>query len=399
MAYEETTTTSFGSKLKNSIAGLGTGLLLIIGSPVLLFWNESNFVDAQKALVEFGKSMVSISDLTKVDSAASGKPIYIRGEAAAGAPITDFELAITAKAIKIDRSVQMFQWKENKTEKEEKQIGGSTVTKTTYTYTQEWSSSFIDSSKFNQNAVLDYYNTNKVRPVNPAAIGLKSDITTAKDVKMGAYNLSEPMVSKISANDPLEATPAMINNLPAGLRSNAKIDKQNVIYIGSNPSSPVVGDQKITLKQAKSPILVSIIGALDVSNVVPFKGGSGSVIARVSIGEVSAQKMQAEQTSENKFIIWLLRLVGFLMMFFGIKMLFKPLVKLAEVLPFLSSIISFGASLIAAIIAIPFCLIVIAIAWIIFRPLVGIILLLVAGGAGYGIYYWKKKKGAILAKV
>ena len=70
-------------------------------------------------------------------------------------------------------------------------------------------------------------------------------------------------------------------------------------------------------------------------------------------------------------------------------MIFKPLVVLADVLPFLGSIMDFGLSLFSGLIAFGFSFITIAIAWIVYRPVVGIILLI--AGASISIYIFSRK--------
>ena len=79
-------------------------------------------------------------------------------------------------------------------------------------------------------------------------------------------------------------------------------------------------------------------------------------------------------------LTWILRLVGFLLMVLGLNMIFKPLAVIADVLPILGSIVGAGTGIIACLLAAILSLLTIAIAWIVYRPLLGIILLAVAVG-------------------
>ena len=56
------------------------------------------------------------------------------------------------------------------------------------------------------------------------------------------------------------------------------------------------------------------------------------------------------------------------MMFFGLSMVLKPLSVLTDVLPFLGDLVEMGSSLVAFLIALPCALVVIAVAWLFFRP-------------------------------
>jgi hypothetical protein len=92
----------------------------------------------------------------------------------------------------------------------------------------------------------------------------------------------------------------------------------------------------------------------------------------------------------NAMLTWLVRLGGFLLMFFGISMVLKPLSVLADVLPILGNIVEMGNGLVAGVIALVCSLVTIAIAWIFYRPVLAIFLLVLAAG---GIFLlWKKRQ-------
>ena len=94
--------------------------------------------------------------------------------------------------------------------------------------------------------------------------------------------------------------------------------------------------------------------------------------------------------SANSFMTWIVRLVGFLLMFFGLSKLLKPLSVLADVLPILGNIVELGTGLVAGVVALVCSLVTIAIAWIFYRPVLAIFLLVLAGA---GIFFlWKKRQ-------
>jgi predicted Kef-type K+ transport protein len=75
---------------------------------------------------------------------------------------------------------------------------------------------------------------------------------------------------------------------------------------------------------------------------------------------------------------WILRLVGAVLMFVGFSMLFRPLSVIADVLPIAGTIVGAGTGLIAFLLTVVLSFSVIAVAWIFYRPLIGIPLILVA---------------------
>ena len=81
---------------------------------------------------------------------------------------------------------------------------------------------------------------------------------------------------------------------------------------------------------------------------------------------------------ENVVRTWLFRGLGFLLMAFGIGLVFNPLAVLADVIPFLGDMLRMGTGLFAAVTAAALSLLTIAVAWLVYRPLLGIGLTLAA---------------------
>ena len=65
-----------------------------------------------------------------------------------------------------------------------------------------------------------------------------------------------------------------------------------------------------------------------------------------------------------------------------------------QVLPFLSNIANMGVNLVCGVLAFVIGLVVIAIAWIVYRPVLGIILLVVAGALIFFLAKKNKEKAA-----
>ena len=88
---------------------------------------------------------------------------------------------------------------------------------------------------------------------------------------------------------------------------------------------------------------------------------------------------------------WILRLVGFFLMFAGFNLLFGPFDTLIRMIPIVGAVIDFGTTLIAGLLAIALSFITIAIGWIFYRPLIGILLLLVGFAAIGGMIFLAMK--------
>ena len=62
MAYTETRTVGYGSRVGNSFKAIGSGFLLFIAGTALLWWNEGRAVKTEKMLDEAGRAYVEMEN-------------------------------------------------------------------------------------------------------------------------------------------------------------------------------------------------------------------------------------------------------------------------------------------------------------------------------------------------
>jgi hypothetical protein len=94
----------------------------------------------------------------------------------------------------------------------------------------------------------------------------------------------------------------------------------------------------------------------------------------------------------NKMLTWILRGGGWLAMFLGLVLVFRPIAVLGDVVPLFGSLLGVGVGLFAFLVSATLSLITIAIAWITVRPLLGIAMLVLAGGAAYWLIKKSRQK-------
>lgn len=160
----------------------------------------------------------------------------------------------------------------------------------------------------------------------------------------------------------------------------------------ASPTAPQVGDVRIKWTYVPETMPISVVSQQTGNTFSPYIAENGYDVDLLQVGTHNKQAMFQQAHDSNTMMTWLLRFLGWLMMFMGIKMILKPLSVLGDVIPFIGSIIEFGAGIIAFIVASVVALVVIAIAWLFYRPVIAIILLAAAGG----LIYWfiKRKKSA-----
>lgn len=364
-SYTEVTSESWFSRIGGAIKGVIFGVVLFIAAFPLLFWNEGRSVKTYKTLKEGGGAVVAAA-AERIDPANEAKLIHVTGKADMSGTLTDPVFGVSAKALKLSRTVEMYQWEEKTEKKTKDKLGGGTETVTTYTYSKEWSGRLIDSSGFKKSSEHQ----------NPGAMPYASAQQVAPEVTLGAYVLSPSLVGKINTYESLPV--GSDTSLPEALKGKVKLSGAGY-YVGADPASPQIGDTRITFKVA-NPTEVSVIAKQTGKTFAPYATKAGGTIELLQAGAHTAAEMIQKAQADNAMMTWVLRFVGFLVMLIGLVMIFKPLSVVADVVPILGSIVGAGMGFIAFLIAAVLSLTTIAIAWIVYRPLLGVILIAVAVG-------------------
>ena len=139
---------------------------------------------------------------------------------------------------------------------------------------------------------------------------------------------------------------------------------------------------------------VTVIEQQTNGTLAPWAASDGETLSFVRDGIVPAAKIFADAQSANSKITWLLRLAGLLVMYFGLKMVLGPIDTLVDVIPILNGIVAMGTSLAAGLVAGACALLTIGVAWVFYRPWLGIPLIAVGVGLLVMVFVKKKKAAA-----
>ena len=438
MAYTETTTTGYGTRVGNSFKAIGSGLLMFVLGTVLLWWNEGRAVKTEKMLDEAGSKYVEMENPNKKDASLEGELICGTAMATTEDSLTDADFGIGAKAISIRRSVEYYQWVEHAQTKKEDKLGGKEVTTTTYTYSKQWVSSPVQSSQFHDPA---YQNKNTVLTT------VEDADQYAENVSFGAYKLPESLIHSISSREAMDLAiaedmlaqfdktaqaayerfygvqkgaavpqqptqqPAPQPTIPDSVRAllsdsalavldslqavndsivksmaNAENKKDlqyvhqagNVLYFGRVPGAPEVGDVRVTFEKVV-PAKVTVMAVVDGDTFKPFKAKNGKRFQTLVMGQKSGDEIIDAEKEANNTWLWILGIVGIMMVIGGLKGIFGFIETILKVVPFIAGIFGWGVGLVCTVLGVVWSLIVIALAWLFYRPLLGISLLVLAG--------------------
>ena len=424
MAYQEQKTTGYGTRVGNSFKAIGTGFILFCIGTALLWWNEGRTVKTEKMLEEVGGAYVEMENPNKKDASLDGELICGTALATTEDSLSDAQFGVGAKAIALHRKVEYYQWVEESSETSEDKLGGKQVTTTTYTYSKKWVSSPIESAEFKDPT---YQNKNTVLTT------VEESEKYAENVKFGAYQLNETQIQQISSREGLNL--AISEDLLKELDKNAQVAYErfygtkktvskaveqpaettvlsdsakavadslkavndsiiknavnkndfeyvhqagNVLYFGRVPGSPEVGDVRVTFEKVV-PAKVTVMAVVDGDSFKAFKAKNGKRFQRLVMGKKSGDEIIDVEKETNNMLLWVFRIFGVLFVIGGLKGIFGFLETILKVVPFIANIFGWGVGVVCTILGLVWSLIIIAIAWLFYRPILGITLLVIAG--------------------
>ena len=386
----EVTSKSWFERLFAGIGGIFTGFILVLVACVALFWNEGRAVKTMLALEEGAGQVISI-DSGSVDAFNEGKLVHVSGSVRLQDlpidPLFD-SLQLTPDTISIIREVEMFQWNQTSKTETQKKVGGGETEVTTYSYEKEWASGRNDSAGFKQALGHD----------NPLPL-VDAEQFVAPTAQIGAFEFDGGDLDLLGTKLKLSPTKQMAVDLSSSLGGQLKtVALGDYVIVGENPAVPVIGDLRISFS-AKQISNASIVGEQRGTSVTPFTTRNGRTIF-LRDGKISdAAAMFADAQGSNTTITWLFRVGGLLAMLIGFRTLFAIVGIMGDLIPFIGNAFRFATGLAAFALTSLLGPIVIAIAWIAYRPLWGFaILALGLASAAMFIALGKKRAAAAQMK-
>lgn len=361
--FTETTRVSWFTRIKNSVVGVLIGLILIVVMVFMLFWNEGRAVQTARSLTEGAGAVVSVSP-DAVDAANEGRLIHVAGPVSTTSRPADPTFGIAVDGVRLVRTVEMYQWKESSKSETTTKVGGGQETVTTYSYAKEWSEAAIDSSSFK---TPDGHS-------NPS-MEIRSERFQVPDAKLGAFTLSERVISGLGGEKKLTLSTDMTETIDAAYSGNKRVTvAENRIYLGFNSTNPAIGDYRISYEVAPLGV-ASVIGAQRGGGFEPYQTVAGDQLLMVADGAVPADKMFADAQSANMVLTWVLRVVGLVLLAIGFSMLLAPLGVVADVIPPLGSLLRMGTGIVGMLLAVVVGFVTIAVAWFWYRPVLSLIII------------------------
>ena len=377
----EVTSRGWLARMKNALAGLLVGLLLVPGSMVLLGWNEYRAVKEAKAWKEGQGAVLPDVEAGIVDPDNENRLVHVVGNAQSRQSLSDPDFDLTVDCLRLRRDVQMYQWCEETKSKTRKKLGGGEETVTEYSYEMRWAPGRRESSEFKE----------PEGHKNPKARYQRIE-KTVDAATLGAFQMTPALLAGIDQFEPVLDLQPIIDKMPPEQREHFAVSGNELYYSRRrpNPDVPQIGDLKIQFSQVPH-LDVTVVAQQSGNSFRPYLTRNQVAIEIIEPGRVSADDVFEKKKRESKQLTWILRLVGVVLMTIGFSMVFGLLATMLDVVPILGNLARGFGFLVSLMLAIAISIFVIAISWVAVRPLLGIGLLLASAIALFAFFKLRKK--------
>jgi len=340
-----------------SIVGI---VMLAIGCGIL-FWNEGRAVRTAAALEEGLRDVLIPETTDVVFDENNGALVIVRGKLNIEDSLKDEYYGISMPAVKMRKVVQVYQWRETEDTVSHQKDDANHVERS-YSYDTDWFDYHIDSSNFantlgHHNPHLDSW------PAN-------SSLVTNVRVKVGGFLLGTDLKGKFTDFKPFTSDfkPAHAEfKIYAGL-----------YYHSDNLWSPEVGDYRVQFSYAgRHGDEVTVVGRQSGREIRPYQTQAGEDILLLRPGHREVEEVFNSEHYNNRTTTWIYRPAGWLVSFLGLSCMSSLLEMFLDQHPLLRKIVSLSVTSLHFSVSISVTLFIIGIAWLFYRPLLAILLLLV----------------------
>ncbi|KAM3134333.1 Transmembrane protein 43 [Paramecium bursaria] len=398
---------SSGSKKGNPLFDFLFGFFLFFAAMPILWYNERRHLINQFR-IETAKKDCQEVQCSEIDPRNNGKLIHTSGKSDTNQLITDQEFGVSeAKVMKLSRVVEMFQWIEHSHTRDNR---------TYYTYSTDWSSTFHDSRHYSE-----YGHTN-----DESKWIVKAQDFINNQVSLGAFNLSESLIKQTNNTTSININAEnsrLANQRYQGRGFQNIIDQGKFIAFKQQFNTDTPGDLRVSfLKVDCEDVTVvsqqtgntfqpyvfhdkfekTVNESLEDTDVSGCCCGLCKAIKKWEapitdidwIFERLYNKHQSfnEKLGQSQLQTTLVRFAGWILMALGVVLIFSPITYLVSWIPFLGNFLASITTIIFWIVgfavATPVAILTISVAWLYYRPKIGIMLVALGLLIGFGIWYY-----------
>ena len=359
MPFQDMISRSWIGRFRRAFNIRSLGIVLIISLVALLFWNEGRAIKTAQSIANGSGLVVSIAPT--IDPNREGDLVHISGHLFSTDSVVDPAFGVEAQGVRLLRRVEMYQWIESTRADPRSHVGGGEEQTRIHGYAPAWSSLAQNSSQIRDGQG----HQNPLMAVQNAAFQVDSAMLHDFRIDGEVLNLLDNARDWPIPADQLDAVQQAIGpSQPASLVDGG-------LYLGTDPRRPRIGDYRIHYQLVPFG-RVSLIGRQTGNGIAPYHRKSGGALLIAREGALSADELLDADATSDTVLIWITRAAGLAMLIFGFSRLVGPS---GDIVPFAGPNISEGTGVAAWIAGLLVGSIAIGVAWLSYRPLIGIFVL------------------------
>lgn len=368
------------SRLGNAFCAVLLSPFVLLAAAFLVGWNEKNAVCSVEALHQARDSYHNVGCST--GNATGDNLIYFTCDVDRSAlPVISLAGKWTFKGMTgIAAKSEMYQCVEASQSVKDSTGGGKT---TQYSYSMAWKEAPVDSHRFHNQpgTYIQGVGQHPCRFHNPPWPDMlpRSGRTDAESATIGSYTVRKNLVEQIPltiAVTPIEYPSLSFRRNGFDFASRAWVQPDGEI---GQVRTKFSGNDWSTTK-------MSVMGKNSGGTILPWKakaswGCGGNTVEALKVGDRDVEDFMDELEQEASAMKWIMRAVGFIVLWVGFCMCFAPLEVFADCVPFLGPCLGDSIACVTGCFS---CLpafacytLVAGVMWVFMRPLVGGCMLLV----------------------
>lgn len=414
---------TYGGRVKNSFFGFKTGIAMLIGGTIALWANEGRTAKTSSTLDKVEAIVEEMPDPQTVDPRFNGKVVHTCGFATTADTISDNFIGAKENAIAIFTDVEYYQWEEEEVTKTRTNSDGKKEEYKEYHYRKNWVSDPVNSSNFEdrryrgKNFTLlqadetEIWAENVTFEAYKLPKGLIKEMTSRHDLMLNgkieprrlreidnlcirSYEGEEALHDDFLSQRSDSLNKAASDTLDGQDREWPGIDlryvqvRGNMVYLGLNSQEPHVGDVRIYYQKI-APDNVSIIAKVEGNTFQEYYNPyDKQTYWKLTNGLHESIEMIDDSRRDNSVYAWTARILGILLIVGGLKCAFSIIPALFSFIPMLGKVVEMGVGVVCWVVGVVWSILVIGVAWLFYRPVVGVILLLIVAGF---IFFMRRK--------